>query len=197
MSVDNITKTEKAKYEKVWTQIESYGYNSPGMAYIEEVIKLCRELGLKSVLDAGCGSGRTTKKFLDEGFDAIGIDLTLKGIREAIPEDKLFEYAIHEIPAMKKDLVYCVDVMEHIPKKLIGLTLKRLSEICGVYAFFVICLIKDGYGKHVDETLHESVLKKEEWEPIISEYFDIDCIKQKGVSLVVMGEPICKACRNE
>jgi SAM-dependent methyltransferase len=43
---------------------------------LEIIVARLRELGVRTVLDIGCGSGGPLTRFLDEGFDARGIDFS-------------------------------------------------------------------------------------------------------------------------
>jgi SAM-dependent methyltransferase len=43
---------------------------------LEIIVSRLRELGVRRVLDVGCGSGGPLVRFLEEGFDAVGIDFS-------------------------------------------------------------------------------------------------------------------------
>lgn len=43
---------------------------------LELIVARMRELGVRSVLDVGCGSGGPLVRFLGEGFDAVGVDFS-------------------------------------------------------------------------------------------------------------------------
>jgi 2-polyprenyl-3-methyl-5-hydroxy-6-metoxy-1,4-benzoquinol methylase len=197
ITVLTITAIEKAKYEKVWTELPQYGIFSPGCVHIEDICEYLKGKGITTVLDAGTGSGKALKSLLNAGFDAVGVDITLRGINPKLElKGKIMEYALHQIPTDRLyEFIYCTDVMEHIPKELIDLSLERLSAICVGEAYFMISLLNDGFGKLVNETLHVSVLKADEWKRYIEKHFTIDRYSETDKKVTIVAKPICKACR--
>lgn len=69
-------------------QVEKYGWESghtaPSNSYLEPVIlNTCRRLGVKSVLDLGCGKGDISCTLAASGFDVMGCDADAEGVRIA------------------------------------------------------------------------------------------------------------------
>ena len=63
-----------------WTRRRAQGYvrNNPfdEQRFMDKVVQLCLERGIANptILDIGIGSGRIAKRFVDAGFNYIGID---------------------------------------------------------------------------------------------------------------------------
>lgn len=70
------------------------------------------------ILDAGCGSGRTTVALRRMGYDAIGIELSREALKAA-PRDVLAfaRCAVDQALPFRDgifDAVYCAEVLEHL-----------------------------------------------------------------------------------
>jgi len=67
-----------------WNEIYSQGsiHTNPSKEIIDLVPRLKAE-GVRSVLDAGCGTGRHTEYLAQQGFDVYGIDISEQAIRFA------------------------------------------------------------------------------------------------------------------
>ena len=79
-----------------------YGAGAPQNAPI--VAKVCRDNGLRTVLDYGCGKGRLAIQLEGEPFTVYEYDPAIPGKDEDPPS---------------ADLVVCLDVLEHVePEKL-------------------------------------------------------------------------------
>jgi 2-polyprenyl-3-methyl-5-hydroxy-6-metoxy-1,4-benzoquinol methylase len=83
----DVIKREADKYVRVWTEIPNYGKFSPAMTYINQVIPFFNDNKIKTVLDAGCGSGKATYELLKANFDVTGIDYTNRGLNRSIRAD--------------------------------------------------------------------------------------------------------------
>lgn len=156
---------EKEKYEKIWA-FEEYHTHSPG----ESIYPDAREyIEGGSVIDFGCGTGRATKKFIDDGLDATGVDF-VKALEEDIPfvNVNLWEDLGDLLVA---DHGYCCDVMEHIPTEKVKAVLKNISDHVIDGCFFQIALFHDNMGNLIGERLHLTVKPSEWWIEVLSEFF--------------------------
>jgi len=64
-----------------------------------EVVKSFKKHECKCILDLGCGNGRQLIQFLKEGFDVLGMDISLTALRLAqdwVQEDELKTKVIHD-----------------------------------------------------------------------------------------------------
>lgn len=166
---------EQTKYKRVWNEIPEYGNYSPGLEAISVSLEICKGAKIKTVLDAGCGSAKATKKFADEGYDVVGVDLTLDGVAPELKEalaNKLHEGCLWDLEFTEPfDMIYCVDVLEHIPPNKVYAVLSELARLCNKYAYFKIAKFKDGYGSRIGEPLHLSLFNTKKWETMLSKHF--------------------------
>ena len=191
--------SEQVKYKKVWNGIPEYGNYSPGLAAAGVCIEVCKAFKLKSVLDAGCGSARATKRFADEGYDVVGVDLTLDGVKPEIKErlvNKLHEGCLWDLEFTDPfDMVFCVDVMEHIPPNKVYAVLSELARLCKSYAHFKIAKFKDGYGERIGEPLHLSLFTTKEWKIRLDQhFFSTTTINDTGAYVEFICEKQCQEC---
>jgi len=161
---------EKEKYEKVWSEIPSYGHYSPAMLSAEPIVNMCNKLNLTTILDAGCGSGKATEQFMDAGLEVTAVDITDNCIQDRARRKHIAPFftqtPLSELSMFNNDcfdMVFCVDVMEHIPPVALDATIKELARVCGKYAYFQISLFRDGFGVTIGETLHLSLFSAREW----------------------------------
>jgi SAM-dependent methyltransferase len=201
--IDAITIDEMAKYQRVWSEIPEYGKFSPAMRVVDKVVKICNGLDVKTVLDAGCGCGRAMKRFKDLGFDVTGVDIVDNCIDEDIREElkpNFIQSSLWELQIDRNyyDMVFCVDVMEHIPPDRVYKVLTKLTMACKKYAYFKIAKFQDGYGKRINEPLHLSLYSTEQWKNLLSKHFnEIEVIIDgSNYSTFFCEKGSCKSCQN-
>lgn len=138
-------------------------YNDPLMRHLTEVV--ARELPSgrgKTLLDVGCGAGRTALAAGGKGYRVLGIDAEPKVIEIAnqLATD-LVEFKVADITKIKLannnkfDVVVCCEVIEHVsnPQRL----LKAASDALKETGLFVLTTpndmgqwsILDDYGEHL------------------------------------------------
>lgn len=100
------------------------------------------------VLDAGCGPGRDTLWLAEQGFQAVGIDLSMGMLQEGAARMRadapLIQADMAHLPFRKgsfKGLWVCASLL-HIPKAQAGDVLKELSRV--VYPGHIYLGIKRG-----------------------------------------------------
>jgi 2-polyprenyl-3-methyl-5-hydroxy-6-metoxy-1,4-benzoquinol methylase len=73
-------------------------------------------------LDVGCSGGFMVEAAREAGYEATGLDIDVVSIdyaREHFPEIALFNRTVEEFRALysgKFDLIYCSEVIEHVPQ---------------------------------------------------------------------------------
>jgi trans-aconitate methyltransferase len=93
--------------------------NEEGQATIAAIVREAAALARvpKSVLDAGCGYGRITASFVDNGYDYTGIDVSPEAIAEAKRRYPALEFVVGDLsswqPPRRYGLVSFVYVFVH------------------------------------------------------------------------------------
>ncbi len=142
-------------------------YESLGRAYLDsiknvdiegffEFIKTLPEGG--RVLDVGCAGGRDSKRFAQNGFEVVGIDLADEFLKEAkknVPEAKFLKMDLRELdfPENYFDAIWAVAVLLHIRKESILETLNGFRKILKSKGKLFITVKRGRGSKYVREKL--------------------------------------------
>lgn len=164
---------ERAKYEFMWRH-DDYRRFSPGLHALEKLHLAAqfRTLGVRSILDAGCGSGKFMQRILERhaaefsirGFDIAGNCLDpWFADREAALLTTGCLWDDRALPT-PNDAVVCTDVMEHIPTDKVPAVLRNLCLAATRCVFLGIALFPDSFGpKVIGAPLHLTVKPVEWW----------------------------------
>lgn len=139
-SIKNKNTTPMSKmYDEYWRQHgNSWVY---GINIIDDCIKSFK---FESILDAGCGSGDVVNYMNNKGFYCVGVDISLQGAKQKFPElvtkEIIQQSELSKLPFPDKsfDVVFCSEVLEHIPADEISDT---IAELCRVAKKHVFCTI--------------------------------------------------------
>ena len=168
---NHILEEEIKKYDYLFENNNLYNANKnhPRYAVAEKLLKSCGKV--KLVADIGCGRGIFFDKLQKKGLQVIGMDpsMVIVNLRKS---PFIVQGTCDSIPFANNlfDVVFCLDVLEHIPEKLISDSLRELYRISKRYL-----IISAASHEDVVENLkvHISVKPYQEWEKIISKYFKI------------------------
>lgn len=147
-------------------------YGASASMYLKYVLPVVKRLQPRSILDYGCGRSDLVSYFWRDG------ERTVERYDPAIPEFK-------QMPARPFDLVFCCDVLEHIPMASVDRVLGEVREKSG-NAVFCISMkpsraeLPDGQNAHV------TLLRKAEWIEWIREYFSRPTVIQTEWDHVLM-----------
>lgn len=164
---------EQTKYESVWKD-EEYRKFSPGLRsfHVFDLPTRLRNAGVKTVLDAGCGSGKLMKALIEASppvFEVRGLDIAANCLDAYFQgrENQFLDIGcLWDAAAYTRifDAVICVDVLEHIPTDRIPAVLDNLRRSASKYCYFGIALHHDHYGpKLLGEPLHLTVQEPSWW----------------------------------
>ncbi len=134
-------------------------YKKLGKKYIQDVAEVI-PYGFKEfveilprgsrVLDVGCAGGRDSKRLVQKGFKAIGIDLVdefLEEARQHVPEARFINMDLLklEFPENYFDAIYACAVLLHIKKKDIPSALEEFYDVLKPNGKLYIA-VKEGKG---------------------------------------------------
>jgi 2-polyprenyl-3-methyl-5-hydroxy-6-metoxy-1,4-benzoquinol methylase len=108
------------------SQVENYGWVKDqcihSHSYIQPIIvETCRSLGVRRVLDLGCGKGDIAGALAEAGFNVVGCDADAEGIRlaaQTYPKARFVHTGVYDDPASfgddRFDAVVSTEVVEHL-----------------------------------------------------------------------------------
>jgi SAM-dependent methyltransferase len=106
--------------EQVYHRENIYGCGPPNQTVNPATLALARELS-GPILDFGCGSGVLVQELQALGFDAHGLELGTKMIRESLRPGVSSSITLYDgqfpspFPSGSFKSVFCSEVLEHIP----------------------------------------------------------------------------------
>lgn len=163
MQLDDLSKIEHEKYERVW-ESAAYRKISPGMLDCEKALGLMGMLPDDTLYDFGAGPGRATSWFLDQNIHATAIDIARNALEDAwVP---FVHASLWALPAKLPvaDWGYCCDVMEHIPREKVNDVFRNIRAKTSQGVYFNIATRKDNMGpKLIGSPLHLVVESGEWW----------------------------------
>lgn len=165
--------SEKAIYQRMYAEVPDYNNFSPCVEIVEGIISLADNVGVKSILDCGCGKGQAMYTLAQSGFTVHGVDITLDGVNVDIDKGCFTESPLSSIPFKDNsyDMAVCVDVLEHIPMDILPKSIEEMARVCKC-AMIQVYLNRDGYGKLINETLHKTIITEPQWEKLLNEYYE-------------------------
>ena len=92
-----------------------------GFSHKKKVSNVLQEFAPKNILDIGCGLGNTVKEFRSRGIEASGLEGSELAIRRSEVADFIQQANLNFPLDLKRkfDLVWCVEVLEHIHPKYV------------------------------------------------------------------------------
>ena len=181
---------EKKVYETLYKNVPEYNKSySPGGSLLPLMLDIIPK-HVKTALCAGCGRGQEVELFKKHGYDVKGVDLTLSGLNETADKRLYHEHPISTMPFEDNafDLVWCVDVLEHIPNedRELSKSIKELHRVCKDIGVVSVALFKDGYGRQIGETLHKSIMSADNWIKTLKVVFkDVIELDKMGGNLIL------------
>lgn len=118
----------------VWKRPE-YAGGSANMTHVDMgTLRWLDSLGCKSLLDVGCSTGGQVANALELGWGAFGIEVDDRVISEEVPNCALIDLAQNPVIFHEPfDVVWSVEVAEHIPEEFADKFVDTLVGNCGRY----------------------------------------------------------------
>lgn len=121
---------------------------------------IIRWLMPKKVLDYGCGCGQYVKAFKDFGVDVVGYEPSEVALKNSCCKELMIDKK--DIKENYYDLVFCMDVLEHIKVDEVETFLEELKKYTKKGVVVSICMKGDPNFKY-DKT-HITERTREWWE---------------------------------
>jgi len=80
------------------------------------------DYGIKSVIDVGCGEGHSTKYFLDNGIECVGVEGGENAYNNSPVKNNLVLHDYTEgsyVTEKEYDAVWCCEFVEHVEEKFV------------------------------------------------------------------------------
>jgi ubiquinone/menaquinone biosynthesis C-methylase UbiE len=198
---------EQAHIHSTWTSI----YRSPQVSEFNDAVmaRLLSTLSLAPkgrVLDAGCGTGVHTERFVNRGFVCTGVDISDHAISVAsarLPDVDFLSAPLEDLPFLSEsfDCVHCRGVLMHIPEwraavRELCRVLKRNGRIAildgnrsalETWLVRAIRLIRGGSSKLVKTDAGLEFWSQQQGTPFLVRYFSVhylaDALKAHGIKI--------------
>lgn len=128
-----------------------------------------------TVVDFGCGRGHAVKRFVDAGYDAIGVDASNTalsyGVSIGLDPDRLKfidPFLNLPFPEHFADIVFSADVMEHLEEHTIPFVLGELARICRKVLVMSICFRPATTLAETGIQWHSTIQPRKWWEEAIA-----------------------------
>jgi len=136
--------SDRAQYDKWWSEFITANVEDPGTIHRTDlIIKKIKNLGVSSIVDAGCGSGELIRNILSKtkGLNISGFDVSeniIERNKKIYKNIDFFCLNLNENASHIKqfELVVCCEVIEHLKKWQKGIaTLSNLVRPGGYIIF--------------------------------------------------------------
>ncbi|MBX7067165.1 MAG: class I SAM-dependent methyltransferase [Parachlamydiales bacterium] len=180
--MDELATQELLKYERIWTTFPEYREEGPADYLTPVFLHYFPIQKGESIIDFGCGSGRSALPLLKAGLKVHLVDICDSCLDPEIfllQMQGAIEFTKGCLWSLPKDLNpadwgICFDVLEHLPEEKIDVVLQTLSSRIKKGGLFSIFLKEDQFGQAVGEKLHLTVQPAEWWKEKIGRHFLIE-----------------------
>jgi SAM-dependent methyltransferase len=95
---------------------------------VRKVDRIIELVNPGSILDIGCGTGRTTAYLHRRGFNVVGVEASGVAIRNSEMPDRIHQHDLRIPLDLRKrfDMVWCFEVAEHIHPKFVDIFVDSL-----------------------------------------------------------------------
>lgn len=195
--MDDLAIIERRKYETLWKRFPEYRTDSPSDSLVPVFISSFYDQIQKgeTVLDFGCGPGRSALLLLKAGLNVHLVDITEEALDAEIflhrmkSSIRFTESCLWDLPADLEPAqwILCMDVLEHIPEERLDSVLSQISSRMEKGGLLSIHLIEDQFGRTIGENLHLTIQSADWWKRKISQFFSLHAeLLNDGTVLVLL-----------
>ncbi len=169
MDSTKLKQIEQAEHDK-YTELYRNGYRVDAnqhrlryqyrlSAFLQQKIKPADK-----ALEIGCGSGAAVLHLLVNGYNVMGVDITLE--RVIGNQGRFVEAPVWDMPFddNKFDCTFSADVLEHVPSVLVGSAINEIFRVTGKLTIHAICTKPSPQGKYLHPTVKPIIWWKEMFE---------------------------------
>ncbi len=168
---NTVLQREIQKYDHLFETNTIYNANTEHPRYdvAERFLKRCE--GVQLVADIGTGRGIFLKRLQRLGLQVFAVEPS-RIIIERLKSPFIVYGTCDDLPFASDlfDVVFCLDVLEHIPERLTDESLRELRRVTKRYTVLSVATHEDCVD-HLQ--LHITLKPYAEWERILSRYFTI------------------------
>ncbi|MCL5029019.1 MAG: class I SAM-dependent methyltransferase [Bacteroidetes bacterium] len=163
---DRIIKHEQLKYNRYYRKYQ----HLTRVGFDHAIKKVVGYIEFQTVLDVGCGSGFSLREFIRLGYDAKGTDISdwliKHELNDLYKQGKVFCAPAEKLPFPDNsfDLVFCTDVLEHIPTKNVAAAISELVRVSKKNIFCTISLHSSSKNNVIE--YHSTIQPRKYWESI-------------------------------
>jgi len=174
---------ETDEYERptfwLYTGVDEVFYNTR----IKYVLELLGDISNMSILDIGCGDGRTTYELSKYAKNVVGIDPVERAIAFAnvLGKRDNIQYHVMDIDDLgfldenSFDVVTCLEVIEHIPPPKVSVFLEEVRRILKPNGTFILSTINGARRKRPNPR-HYKEYTIDELKNVVEPYFKVESI---------------------
>ncbi len=194
--MDDLASQEQSKYDRIWNSFPEYRLETPADC-LTPVFLLHFQREMKkgqTVIDFGCGPGRSAVPLLDFGLKVHLVDISESSLDPEIfllqMQSKIAftQSPLWSLPPQLKpaDWGICFDVMEHIPESKVDDVFKAMALRIKKGALFSIFLQPDQFGQTIGESLHLTIRPGDWWRSKLNHHFSIDKVLLENEKKIVL-----------
>jgi 2-polyprenyl-3-methyl-5-hydroxy-6-metoxy-1,4-benzoquinol methylase len=174
---------EQRKYERMWEE-PVYRSGDGGLGRIEEFMHVADVQKGQTIVDFGCGEGRTLRPLLNVGANVVLVDIADNCLAEDIPRKSFIRHDMSERLPLVADTGFCVDMMEHVPTQQVDDVLINIFDVVKD-CYFVVSTTPDACGRLIGEVLHLTVQPFMWWKRKFAMHGTVKMLNKTNVGFTV------------